>query len=183
MWNFGFSRAVHCISGQLLQLCLAALKVWELCPGCYLDPSGSILLAQVTWAVAGSVLSAVVAYHWLPAGEGGWWATSALSSPSPFSFSFLFGQKKAEQTLPVADSMEMLCFLTHFSFIYLFYSSLGHSLSKPPFLQLPWRNFSGIHILDQDSDTNSYTGADIRVRRTLSLTLGGCSLLSFASFS
>lgn len=57
--------------------------------------------------------------------------------PLPLFFSFLFGQKKAEQALPVADSMAMLCFLTHFSFICLFCSLSGHSLSRPPFLQLP----------------------------------------------
>lgn len=150
MWNFGFSRVVHCIwtAGQLLQPCLTELKVWEPCPGSYVDPRGSVLLAQVTWAVESSVLSAVVAYHWLPAGEGGWWATSVLSSLSPFSFSFLFGQKKAEQALPVADSVAMLCFLTHFSFICLFYPSSGHSLSRPPFFQLPWRKYNGIDILD-----------------------------------
>lgn len=121
MWNFGFSRVVHCIwtAGQLLQPCLTELKVWEPCPGSYLDPRGSVLLAQVTWAVASSVLFAVVAYHWLPAGEGGWWATSVLSFLSRFFFFFSLWPEEG-RTSPASCWQRGNALLSHSLFMYLF---------------------------------------------------------------
>lgn len=132
MWNFGFSRVVHCIwtAGQLLQPCLTELKVWEPCPGSYLDPRGSVLLAQVTWAVASSVWSAVVAYHWLPAGEGGWWATSVLSFLSRFFF-FLFSLARRRQNKPCQLLTAWQCSAFSLTFHVSVYSTLHQATVYP----------------------------------------------------
>jgi len=84
--------------------CSACLRGWRWVPAS----------SQVTSAVSGSACLPV----WLPAGEGSWYGACF---PPLFFVIFLFDtQKREELALPVADSLEVLCFLTHLFFIYLF---------------------------------------------------------------